>query len=111
MVKTVQAMASVRTSLGMTFSLGGRFAAQVFSQPSLHGLHQPVADEVDAELTVVNLAMLGAAFGLGEDFQRLVLGANTLVEFFCFGEWHHAVVLAVQDQDRASDLVSHAFER
>src|SRR6476620_12530473 len=104
-------MASVRTSCSMTSSQGRPLRGSSVLSTNLHGLHQPVADEVDAELTVVNLAMLGAAFGLGEDFQRLVLGANTLVEFFCFGEWHHAVVLAVQHQDRAFDLVSHALER
>src|SRR6185295_12711141 len=41
-----------------------------------HILQQPIADAVDAELAVVDLAMLGAALGLGEDAQRLVLRAD-----------------------------------
>ena len=81
------------------------------SADTLHILQKPVADEVDAELAVVDLAMLGAAFGFGEDLQRLVLRADPLVELLRLRERHDAVVLAMQDQDRALDLLGHAFER
>ena len=74
----VQATASERTNFSMTSSQG-RLRLSVCC--SLHIFQQPVADEVDAELAVVDLAMLGAAFGLGEDFQVLVLRADALVEF------------------------------
>src|SRR3954464_10822796 len=67
---------------------------------SLQIFHQPVADEVDAELPIIDLTMFGTAFGFGEDSQCFVFRTYPLVEFLRLCERHDAIVFAVQDQDR-----------
>src|SRR6516164_8877538 len=77
----------------------------------LHIREQPIADVVDAELAVIDLAVLGAPVLDGENLDVLSLRANPLVELLRFRERHDPVVLAVQDEKRAFDPLRDAFER
>src|SRR5215813_7142078 len=77
----------------------------------LHIREQPIADVVDAELAVIDLAVLGAAVLDGENLDVLSLRANPLVELLRFRERHDPVVLAVQDEKRAFDPLRDAFDR
>src|SRR5215813_11326853 len=77
----------------------------------LHIREQPIADVVDAELAVIDLAVLGAAVLDGENLDVLSFRADPLVELLRLGERHDPVVLAVQDEKRAFDPLRDAFER
>src|SRR6266849_2031542 len=77
----------------------------------LHIREQPVADIVDAQLAMIDLAVLRAALVGGENPDVLALGADPLVERLRSVERNDPVVLAVQDQERAFDVLRDSFER
>src|SRR5262249_39525091 len=56
------------------------WVSQELDSLDLHVREQPVADVVDAELAVIDLAVLGAAVIGGEDLDVLAPGAHPLVE-------------------------------
>src|SRR5262245_34816132 len=79
--------------------------------PGLHVGQEPVADIVDAELAVIDLAVLGAAFLGGKNLDVLALRAKLIVEVIRFRVQDDAVVLAVQHEEGAFDLLRDAVER
>ena len=77
----------------------------------LHVLREPVGGEVDADLAVVDVGVLGAAFLGGENLDGLVRRADRVIELLRVLDRHHAVVAGVRDQERAGDVLRHVLER
>src|SRR5262249_35769218 len=71
----------------------------------------PIPDIVDAELAVVDLAMLGPTLRASENLDVLALRANPFVKRLRLLRGHDAVVLTVHDQERAFDLFRYTLER
>src|SRR5262249_9504452 len=59
---------------------------------------------------MIHLAMLRAAFYGSENAERFVLRPDALVERVCLCNRNDAVVLAMQDENGAGDLVGDALE-
>src|SRR5579884_2239013 len=76
-----------------------------------HMFGDPVGDEIDAELAIVHLAMLGRAVFGRKNFQRLIGGPKRDIQALGFGCRHNAVVGAVQHQERAAHPFGDARER
>src|SRR4051794_30611643 len=85
--------------------------ASTGTPPASHVRKQPVADIVDAELAMIDLAVFGAAFLRGEDLDVLSLRADGLVQLLRFRKRDDPLVLAMQHQERALDLLCDPLER
>src|SRR5262245_14256793 len=82
----------------------------MISSQGLTCCEEPVAYVIDAELTVINLAVLGAAFLGGENLDVLALRANPLVDLPGLGERDDPIVFAMQHEKRAFDALGDTLE-
>ena len=71
---------------------------------------QPVGGEIDADLAVVDMGVLGAAFLGVEDLDGLVGRADRVIELLGILDRHHPIVAAMGDQERAGDVLGHVLQ-
>ena len=57
------------------------------------------------------MGVLGAAFLRGEDLDRLVLRADSVIELLRVLDRHHAVVAGVGNEEGAGDVLGHVLQR
>src|SRR4249919_1483250 len=73
---------------------------------TLQIIFDPVSGEVDANLAVVNMGMLRAAFFGGEDLDCLVFRADRIKELLGILDWHDPIVPAVGYEKRTDNVFS-----
>ena len=67
-------------------------------------IFDPVSGEIDADLAVVDVGMLCAAFFGREDLDCLVFRTDRIKELLGIFHWHDPVIRAVGDEKRACDV-------
>src|SRR5215218_6740726 len=72
---------------------------------SFHVFCKPVGGEVDADLAVVDVGVLGAALLGAENLDGLVGRTDRVVEFLRVLDRHDAVIASVRHQERAGDVL------
>src|SRR6185312_713289 len=75
----------------------------------LEHLFEPIPHIGGADALVVDLAVVVAALFAGEDFHRLLLRADGIEAFLRFAQRNLLIAVAVQHQERASDLLHDAI--
>src|SRR5262245_30038565 len=76
----------------------------------LQSIFDPVSGEIDADLAVVDVGMLCAAFFGREDLDCLVFRTDRIKELLGIFDRHDPVVRAVGDEERACDVLRHVIQ-
>ena len=74
-------------------------------------VRQPVSREVDTDLAIVDMRVLGAAFFGCKYLYSLIFGANRVKKLLRVFDRNDAVVASVCHKKRALDVFGHVLER
>src|ERR1700692_4621948 len=95
--------------MSLIYLLGSSLWAHL-SFAGMENIGDPIPHIMNPDGGVVDLAMMEAAFLAGEDFERLLLGADGFVKLLRDLDRDLLVARAMQQQERAGHLLHDAVE-